>query len=203
MLRLGVSVAAAAVAVTACTATRAPRAPAGPTLAQSIDAQIASHSAIPWALRRPLTWADFKGTPPSSGPAAAETAYTIFYGARCTGAKFEFRVVAAVRPKDSWVRMALLKAPADNARALRHEQTHFDLTEIHARRMRRYFGELIAPCKINTNELEEMAERFTRDEKTAQDQYDSETDNGRSAAQQSRWEKQVSDQMLALSRWGK
>ena len=48
-----------------------------------------------------------------------------------------------------------------------------------------------------------MAERFTRDEKTAQDQYDSETDNGRSAAQQTRWEKQVSDQMLALSRWAK
>jgi hypothetical protein len=203
MLRPNALVAVVVIAAAACTAARSTRRVPTPTLAQTIDAQIAEHEAVPWMLKRPLTWADFKGQPPASSPAAAQTAYSLFYGARCTGPKFEYRVVAAVRPKDSWVRMPLLRTPALNASALRHEQTHFDLTEIHARRMRRYYVELIAPCRTQSGELEDRADQFTRDEKAAQAAYDAETDHGRTAAQQSRWDKQVSDQLLALSKWAK
>jgi hypothetical protein len=174
-----------------------------PTLTETINAQLTKAQAFAWAVKRPLVWADFRGEPPAGGPAAAETAYALFYGARCTGSLFEFRVVAAFRPSDSWVRPMVLKSPTDNARALRHEQTHFDLTEVHARRMRRYFAELMAPCRVSAGELEAMAERLVRDEKAAQAQYDAETDHGRTAAQQTRWNKEVGDQLLTLSRFAK
>ena len=122
---------------------------------------------------RPLTWADFKGKPPSNaGVVAAETAYTIIHGVRCAGTKFEYRVVAAFRPNESWVRHALLKTPTDSARALRHEQTHFDLSEVHARRLRRYFSEHMAPCTVSQNELSARADQIERDEKAAQERYD-------------------------------
>jgi hypothetical protein len=72
------------------------------------------------------------------------------------------------------------------ARALRHEQTHFDLTEVHARRLRRYFTELVAPCKSSNSDLSNVAERYIRDEANAQ-ANDGEPDHGRKPAEQARW----------------
>jgi len=172
-----------------------------PTLTESIASQMAKHEAFPWSLRRTLTWADFKGSPPRDNSAAAETAYTLFYGVHCVGSKFEFRVVAAFRPNESWVRPTVVKSTADSARALRHEQTHFDISEVHARRMRRYFAELVAPCRTSTNDLADAAQRFVSDERNAQAQYDKETDHSRSAAQQTRWDKEIDNQLLTLSRF--
>ena len=188
----------------ACATTSASRAPDGPSLAETVDQQIAKDEAIPWATRRPLTWADFKGRPPvAAGQVAAETAYTLIQGAVCTGSKFDFRVVAAFRPKDSWVRPTMLRTAADSAHALKHEQTHFDITEVHARRLRRYFTELMAPCRLSTSDLEAAAARIGRDEKAAQAQYDAETDHGRAANQQTRWEKDVATQLTTLAKFAR
>ena len=176
---------------------------AQPTLTESIDAQLAKQEAFAWSLKRPLVWADFKGDPPRSGSAAAETAYTLLYGARCTGQAFEFRVIAAFRPKESWVRPAILKRPADSTRALKHEQTHFDLAEVHARRMRRHFAELIAPCRVSTDDLSEIAERMVKEEHAAQEKYDAETDHSRVAAEQARWDKEVAAQLSTLVKYAR
>lgn len=205
MPRLAPIVVAIAIATgTGCSLATSGRAPAGPTFEQTIDSQIARDDAIPWSPRRPLTWADFKGRPPAdAGAVAAETAYTMIQGAGCKGSQFEFRVVAAFRPNASWVRPSMLRTAADSARALRHEQTHFDLTEVHARRLRRYFAELMAPCRISTNDLEAEAARIGKDEKAAQAQYDTETDHGRIVAQQARWEKDVAGQLVALAKYAR
>ena len=199
---LAAMLAACAAACVASTASRPASAPVQ-TLTQSIDAQMAKQEAFPWSLKRPLVWGDFKGEPPRSGGAAAETAYTLFYGARCTGQTFEFRVVAAFRPKESWVRPAILKRPSDSARALKHEQTHFDLAEVHARRMRRHFAELIAPCRVSTDDLSDIAERMVREENAAQEKYDAETDHSRVPAEQARWDKEVTNQLSALVKYAR
>lgn len=183
--------------------TSTPRAPEQ-TLTQVIDGQLAKDDGIQWAVKRPLVWADFKGDPPSNtGQVAAETAYTLIHGTRCTRSAFEYRVIAAFRPNQSWVRQPMLKTPADSTRALRHEQTHFNLTEVHARRLRRYYAELIAPCRSTTNDLAAAAERIGRDEKAAQDRYDSETDHGRNAKEQAFWDKEVEAQLAALAKYAK
>ena len=180
-----------------------PKAPPAETLTQSIDGQLAKQEAFPWSLKRPLVWTDFKGEPPRNGTAAAETAYTLFYGARCTGQAFEFRVVAAFRPKQSWVRPAILKRPTDSTRALKHEQTHFDLAEVHARRMRRHFAELIAPCRVSTDALSDIAEQMVKEESAAQEKYDAETDHSRVTAEQARWDKEVAAQLSALVKYAR
>lgn len=171
------------------------------TLAQSIDSQVARQQALPWSAKRPLGWPDFRGTPPSGGTAVAETAYTLFHGASCTRSKFEFLVVAAFRPRDSWVKPSILKSPGDSARALGHEQTHFDIAELHARKMRRYFSEMMAPCRVPTDQLAAMAERFVRDEKAAQERYDDETSHSRDAVRQAAWDKDVASQLAGLGRF--
>ena len=171
------------------------------TLTQSIDAQIARNEAFAWSAKRPLAWTDFRGNPPAGTSAAAETAYTLFHGARCSRSRFEFQVVAAFRPKASWVRQAILKAPADSARALRHEQTHFDIAELHARRMRRYFAEMLLPCEASTEQIESAADRFVRDERTTQERYDAETNHSRDTTRQGAWDKDVAQQLMALNRF--
>jgi hypothetical protein len=197
--------AAATIATLSCSPATAVarRVPAGPTLVESLNTQIVKAEAMPWTLARRLTWADFKGGAPRDSGAAAETAYTLFYGVRCAGEAFEFRVVAAFRPNDSWVRPSVLKSPGDSARALRHEQTHFDISEVHARRMRRYFAELVAPCRRTPDELAAMAERLVEDERAAQSQYDKETDHSRVPAQQARWDKEVTAQLSALVKFAR
>jgi len=172
-----------------------------PSLTDSINARVKDLDAFPWSSRRPLGWTDFKGQPPRESPAAAETAYALLHGVQCTGSRFEYRVVAAFRVDKSWVRPEILKRPADSARALRHEQTHFDLTEVHARRLRRYYSELVAPCRGAQSGLSDVAEKFVRDEANAQAQYDSETDNGRKAPEQARWDKEVDSQLFATTRF--
>ena len=184
-----------------CTAAKTPQ-PPDPTPQETIDAQIAKDSAIRWTARRPLTWADFQGRPPDRNDAvAAETAYTILHGVRCVGSKFDYTVVAAFRPSDSWVKLPMLRTAADNTRALKHEQAHFDLAEIHARRIRRYYAELTAPCRLSSSDLSDAARRMERDEKAAQEQYDDETDHGRNATQQAKWEKTVAGDLTSLAKF--
>jgi hypothetical protein len=191
----------AALLAAGCFASMPTKQPAGPTLTESINTRVRDAGAFPWAAKRPLTWTDFKGQPPRDSPAAAETAYTLLHGVQCTGSTFEYRVVAAFRPEQSWVRPDILKRPADSTRALRHEQTHFDLTELHARRLRRYFMELVAPCKASNSDLANVAERYIRDEANAQAKYDSETDHGRKTAEQTRWDKEVDGQLFSTSKY--
>ncbi|HXT69481.1 MAG TPA: DUF922 domain-containing protein [Vicinamibacterales bacterium] len=191
----------AALIVSGCLASLPTSAPAGPSLTESINARVKELDAFAWTPRRPLTWKDFRGQPPRESPAAAETAYSLLHGVRCVGSAFEFRVLAAFRPEQSWVRPDILQRPADSARALRHEQTHFDLTEVHARRLRRYFTELVAPCRGSNGDLSDAATRYVRDEANAQAQYDKETDNGRRAAEQARWDKEVDGQLFSTSKF--
>ena len=195
----------AAVFTAGCLASMPTKQPAGLTLTESINTRVRDAGAFPWSSKRPLAWTDFKGQPPRESPAAAETAYILLHGVQCAGSAagsaFEYRVVAAFRPDHSWVRPEILKRPADSARALRHEQTHFDLTEVHARRLRRYFMELVAPCKSSNGDLSQVAERYVRDEANAQTKYDDETDHGRKAPEQARWDKEVDSQLFATTRY--
>jgi hypothetical protein len=193
----------AAIVIAGCAAATSGGAKAGaPTLAQSIDTQIAKEAAFAWTARRPLTWADFTGQPPDdAGASAARTHYTIIDGVQCARGTFEYRVVAAFKPRESWVRLSILPTAAERARALRHEQTHFDLSEVHARRLRRYFAELIAPCNVPSGDLAAAASRMDREERAAQALYDEETDNGRNAAEQARWDKDVDARLAALAKF--
>ena len=197
-------VVAGALAIAAGTIGCVPKggASAMPTLTAVLDGEIAAAEAIPWS-DRPLTWKEFRGTPPADpGDEGARTAYSLFYGARCTGRRFQFRVLAAVLPRLSWVTAAVLKNPALSARSLRHEQTHFNLSEVHARRMRKYFAELPQPCTHSEAELNALAQRLVRAEATAQSSYDQETNYGRTAAKQSEWEAETARQIESLAAYG-
>ena len=173
----------------------------GPALAATIKNQMAAHDALPWSATRRLAWADFQGIPPTRGDESALTSYSLFHGVTCTGRSFEFRVVAAFLPRQSWVKPAIVANPTESARTLRHEQTHFDLSEVHARRMRRYFSELFEPCMKTAEELGSLAERFVREESAAQRRYDEETSHGRVTRKQADWDAEVGRLLASLTKF--
>ena len=152
---------------------------------------LAADHAFAWSARRRLAWSDFQGSPPSEGPEGAKTSYTLYWVWKCRGEVFEFRVIAGFRPRQSWVKAIVLNDSTQRRTVLLHEQTHFDLAEVHARRMRRAFGDLDQPCAKTDAELRALAQRLADDEQAEQLRYDAETDHGLLGDQQAAWSRNV------------
>ncbi|PYP08271.1 MAG: hypothetical protein DMD59_12700 [Gemmatimonadetes bacterium] len=129
---------------------------------------LAADHAFAWSAGRPLAWRDFQGSPPSEGSEGAKTSYTLYSGWKCRGDVFEFRVIAGFRPRQSWVKAIVLNDSMQRRTILRHEQTHFDLAEVHARRMRRAFADLARPCAKTDAELRALVQRLAQEEKAEQ-----------------------------------
>ena len=152
---------------------------------------LAADSAFPWSPTRRLTWNDFRGRPPREGEEVAKTAYTLFYAWKCQGESFDFRIIAAFRPRQSWVKPVMLEDTILRRSALGHEQTHFDLAEVHARRIQRYFAALAGACRKTDPELRDLVGRLVNEEKTEQQRYDAETNHGLRPDRQAAWTAEV------------
>lgn len=162
-------------------------------LRETIDRQIADRAGVPWSASRRLAWDDFKGTAGEAAAAeeGAHLEYGLFYGVYCTGSRLDFEVITAMIPTDSWVRRTAIESPADNARTLQHEQTHFDLAEVHARKMRKYFAGMYEPCLRSNDDLASVADGFIQSESAEQKRYDDESRNGRRVDKQKAWDADV------------
>jgi hypothetical protein len=156
-----------------------------------LRSDLASDHAFPWSAARRLAWSDFQGDPPATGAEGARTAYALYYAWSCRGQAFEFRAVAGFRPRQSWVKPVVLNDTAQRRSVLGHEQTHFDLVEVHARRMRRDFARLTGPCRKTDAELTALAQRLVQEEKAEQRRYDDETNHGLAADPQAAWTAEV------------
>jgi hypothetical protein len=193
-------------AIAGCAPARPPAAPqpAPPSAAAALAEQTLDAAPdIPWSANRPLTWDDFRGPAPLDGVEGARTVYLLSYESRCRGIDFTFSVTAVVLPSRSWVKPRVLSTPAESARILQHEQTHFNLTEVYARRMRRFFRELYNPCGLIDERLKESVERFVQEEADAQRRYDDETGYGLKPQVQERWDRDIATMLTELAAFAK
>src|SRR3989344_1786252 len=104
---------------------------------------------ITWSASRKLTWNDFQGVPGNSGKASvslridsgwtrAYTCENIDTGARCVIKIESVKSLAEVNPLKSW----FLSSYNTDYR-LAHEQDHFNITEVFARKARKQLGPLV------------------------------------------------------------
>lgn len=205
----GVTTAALLLAVALACASPPPRSPApeprggaspaggSGTLDELVRKDLAQDHAFPWSATRPLTWRDFQGRPPSSGPEGAKTAYGLYSIWKCKGQAFEYRVAVAFRTQESWVKTQVLSDSMQRRTVLEHEQSHFDLGEVHARRMRQAFRELTNPCRRSEEELDAVADRFAREEREEQRRYDAETTHGLRTREQAAWTMDIRRRLAA------
>ena len=99
-----------------------------------------------WTADRRLTWSDYLGPADITHGAAALTVYAMSISSGCNGDFFSFGVTSMFQPQRSWVKPVMLFRTVDGDRLLHHEQTHFNLSEVHARKLRKALGEVSDPC---------------------------------------------------------
>ncbi|MCM4151314.1 DUF922 domain-containing protein [Arenibacter sp. N53] len=144
---------------------------------------------VEWHPGKKLTWADFKGKPSNISNAAAITASGITYNFSAQGTadkmELDFKVSCHFYPNKSWYKPKLA-----NPTVLGHEQLHFDITEVYARKMRQE----LAKTKFTKNaksEVKEIYRKILKDLNDFQNKYDSETNFSRDMVQQLIWNKKI------------
>lgn len=157
---------------------------------------------LAWSPDYRLQWSDFKGSPNMQSDAAATTASGITFGYRMSETdgevtKFKAEVTAHFYPDKSWY-----KANEVNLHILEHEQLHFDITELHARKLRKQISELKVSNTVNVA-LEGVHKAILEELGTMQNAYDAACDYSRNKEQQQLWKETISNQLEALKAFAK
>lgn len=142
---------------------------------------------IAWDKNTPLTWADFKDTPNANTDAAALTASGITFGfsiQRTDGIPTSFKttVECLFYPNKSWYR-----PDVSNAHILKHEQMHFNITELHTRLFRQQLRKVRVSSNLR-NELNALYKSINETLAVMQNQYDAETNHSINKEKQKEWE---------------
>lgn len=151
---------------------------------------------IYYAANRPLKWDDFQEKPRNSKYAGSvfpsfgfEEQQEITNGV----IKLQFSLKVYVPKSACWVK--------DNSRddyTLNHEQRHFDIVEIVAKR----FEQKIRSTKLPVNNFDGLINfefyEFFGEMNSLQEQYDTETQHGINSGQQAQWNRRIDQDLVAL-----
>ena len=151
---------------------------------------------IEWSTERPLSMQDFKGRPPADSSRASLSWLNIDVSWQCEGHTLVADVRATFDPGRSWWRPAEDGWQAANQRdrrLLEHEQLHFDLAEIAARKLRKRFEDLEDACAdpAAQAELQPVVAEIDRELQEEQRRYDRETDHGTNHVAQEGWRRTI------------
>lgn len=142
-------------------------------------------AAIRWEPGLRLAWSDFRGQPPASKRIAATTASGLSYSYTARGGshgyELDFTVATFFYPDKSWYHPGLC-----DARVLSHEQLHFDISELFARRLRTRLRQTRFTGKVKA-EVRRIFAEVNRELSEFQDRYDRETDFSRNPEAQLAW----------------
>jgi hypothetical protein len=92
-------------------------------------------------------------------------------------------IYAVMHPYRSWVR----KRAVGNGKVLAHEQDHFEITELFARKLRKALSETTFTGKSYPKKMEKLIKQFRKDLSSMQYQYDQETTHGTNEQLQRWW----------------
>ena len=155
---------------------------------------------IAWNESYRLLLSDFKDNPDNKDRAVAITAsgITFGYSIKQTDTQvvsFTTDVLAHFYPEQSWY-----KTEEANIHVLGHEQLHFDITELFARKFRYRISELKVSNTIGS-ELKKLHDTIKKELTSLQDSYDTETDYSRNVEQQAKWRAQIAVELAKLSNY--
>jgi hypothetical protein len=186
-----------------------------------MQTQIGDMSLVEWSDGRKLAVKDFRGKIPSRAPEASLSWVAIEAAWECQEGKASSQARAVFDPNRSWWKdplpnlwqtvdaLSLLaeSAARDNgSRALlAHEQLHFDMTEVWARRIREKFKTLPSFCRIpggpvpfdQFDQFKKAVGDMEQEWQQEQQRYDKETDHGADAARQRAWAQKVAKTLEA------
>lgn len=139
---------------------------------------------IRWSAQRKLVYIDFSGPVQVSSPWVANTNSNIYFSYDFNNDELR-RVTAysSFTPSKSWMKK---KAPE----ILHHEQLHFDITELYARKLYLEASKLIGNTG-NANQLKQLFKQANTECNEMQNQYDQDSEHGVNEEKQVTWELRV------------
>jgi len=166
------------------------------------SAQTPGQEIIVWSPTRVLDWKDFKAKPEGGALGGARIAISHEYSLGCRDGVLQARVQAIKQPSKSGVTYRILSSGLASRVGLRHEQLHFDLAEVYARRIRKLLRELPSPCTQSDAELNAMAERVIKEHWDVQQRYDVQTEHGQVERHQNEWDRRITSELKQLTAFG-
>lgn len=152
-------------------------------------------SEIVWEPGRTLAWDDFNPRTGSAGVFKAMTTSGMRYTIDAPDGKVRIHAEAYFLPGESWVHI-----DHKQASLLRHEQGHFDLSAVYARRLSAALKPFeVTAAEFTERRLNEQAEalfqQFYVELNETQQRYDRETVHGTLDDAQLRWEAWISTEL--------
>lgn len=154
---------------------------------------------ILWGEDPKLSWEDFRGKPDPESPFVASTHSSIVFSYSMKSVNGELSLTtetdAFFYPEMSWYKKGEV-----NAHILNHEQGHFDITELYARKLRKAFAEY----KVTENYKKELSAIFTKlnnERQQMQNRYDKETNHSQNVEKEIQWQKLIATELQKYARW--
>lgn len=135
-----------------------------------------------------LTWEDFKAQPDEDSKFDANTnaGLSFSWGVKNIDGAIEltYEVISYFNPHLSWV-----KSESDNEYLLKHEQLHFDITELHARKLLKKLAE-VNPRSLSNDPkavLTRIYQAVEKERTTMQQKFDKESRHSIDKDGEARW----------------
>ncbi len=158
-----------------------------------------SEEKILWKQDRKLTWKDFKAPSTTHYEFVAVTSSGIWFNysyAEHNGKiTYDYSVQSYFYPQKSWY-----NPKEATPYILQHEQTHFDISELHARKLRKLISQL-PPARNIKNQLNELYKKIEIQRKAMQERFDNETNHSVDVKAEKQWETYVAKQLEEYDAW--
>lgn len=147
-----------------------------------------------WSAARKLSWNDYKASPNPSSDAAATTTTYLKINYHISTDSFGYIINSWFSRTRSWGRNK-------NSYILAHEQGHFDIAEIFARKLNQRMKNYTFNRRTYDKDLDRIYKE-TADEKSAyQRQYDKETNHSINREKQAEWLLKIEKELEELKAW--
>lgn len=154
---------------------------------------------IKWQENRKLSWEDFQQTPDKNSPYAAMSRTGLHFKYSSTlknnRVELDYTVTSYFDPKKSWH-----KPEARAKHILNHEQIHFDISELHARKLRKRMSHKSFSNDIK-NEVEQIYLHIEGQRKAMQQKFDNETNHSLNIEKQVFWRDFITKELQKYDAW--
>jgi Bacterial protein of unknown function (DUF922) len=157
-------------------------------------AQDKNEELLEWSAGRRLNWADYKAKPDPQSDAAATTTSYLGISYNINPAGFSYKITCRFSKTRSW---GLHKTDY----ILSHEQGHFDISEIFARKLNKRMSEYRFNKRNYQNDLDAIYQEIINEKIEMQNQYDRETNHSINKEKQAEWLKNIRIKLNELDNW--
>jgi hypothetical protein len=156
---------------------------------------VLKEDSILWDKNIRLKWSDFTGRPDTFSEGTAGCAASIYVkGFRDNGLP-NFLVTNSFIKNDAWTK------DTTSVILLRHEQLHFDIAEVYARKIRKAVDSLRKANVIDIGPYSEEIQRLLKERNETDSLYDEQTAHGVYGNEQSVWNEKILKELESLSEY--